>query len=106
MRKITQESIAAFNSHFTFKKGNTAVSTGFGTHSLTGDIRGRVTVLSLHGNHIAINIANRLFITNAGWTSNTTKERLNGLPGVQIHQKNFEWFLNGKPWDGSIIEIK
>ena len=44
--------------------------------------------------------------TNCGWFSNTTKERLNGLPNVNIYQKNFEWFLNGKKWDGNLIDIK
>jgi len=44
-------------------------------------------------------------ITNAGWQSNTTKERLNGLSGVSIYQKNFQWFLNGKPWNGDWITV-
>ena len=42
-----------------------------------------------------------LSISNAGWESNTTKERLNGLPGVSIRQKNWSWFLNGEEWDGN-----
>jgi len=45
-------------------------------------------------------------ITNAGWKSNVTKDRLNALPnGVSINQVRGEWFLNGNPWDGSWIKI-
>jgi hypothetical protein len=62
-------------------------------------------VLLLHGNRIAEWHGDDLWITNAGWSSNTTKERLNGLPGVRIHQKDFAWFLNGKQWDGSWTSV-
>jgi len=41
-----------------------------------------------------------LSVSNAGWASNTTKERLNGLPGVRVNQKNWNWYLNGQEWDG------
>ena len=63
-------------------------------------------VLYLHGNAIArFSEEGDLEISNAGWTSNTTKERLNGLRGVSIHQKNFQWFLNGEPWNGGWRKI-
>ena len=57
--------------------------------------------LKLHGNTIAtIDELGVLSVSNAGWASNTTKERLNGIPGVRVHQKNWNWFLNGQEWDG------
>jgi hypothetical protein len=37
--------------------------------------------------------------------TNTTKERLNGLTGVNIYQTNFQVFLNDKAWDGDWIRI-
>jgi hypothetical protein len=61
--------------------------------------------LYLHGNVIAKRVDGQLWITNAGWFSATTKERLNALPGVNIHQKDFSWFLNGQPWDGKWTQI-
>jgi|TARA_R110000851_G_C12936938_1_gene551867 hypothetical protein len=67
-----------------------------------------VTVLLLHGNEIAYRYNNperTLSITNCGWESVTTKERLNGIPNVSISQKNFEWYLNGVLWDGKLIDI-
>ena len=67
-----------------------------------------VTVLKLHGNAIAYKYNDpkqTLSITNCGWESNTTKERLNALPNVSIQQKNFVWYLNGKEWDGKLIDI-
>jgi hypothetical protein len=44
-------------------------------------------------------------ITNAGWRSNTTKERLNGLPNVSIQQKKGDWYLNGEVWNGQSTEV-
>ena len=58
--------------------------------------------LKLHGNTIAtIDELGVLSVSNAGWRSNTTKERLNGIPGVRVHQRNWNWYLNGVEWDGS-----
>jgi hypothetical protein len=68
-----------------------------------------VTILLLHGNEIAYrynDVDRTLSITDCGWQSVTTKERLNGIPNVQIQQRNFEWFLNGKQWNGNLIDIK
>lgn len=44
-------------------------------------------------------------VCDGGWSSNTTKERLNGLPGVRVNQKDYEWFLNGEPWNGNWTTI-
>ena len=97
MKKVTQKAIAAFLSNVGLKTGNTTV-----TIENDGSV-GRVVYLRLHGNKIARKpIGSPTFeISNAGWFSNTTKERLNSLPGVSIVQKNFEWFLNDNSWDGS-----
>ncbi len=96
MRIITEQSTTAFLNRRKFKKANTEVIESGGKF-----------YLRLHGNTIAIlDPDNTLMITNAGWQSNTTKERLNGLDGVSIQQKNFAWFLNGNEWDGNLIEVK
>ena len=98
MRQITKESINAFYNGEKFNKTNMQV-----------EILPNVTVLKLHGNEIAYlyNDQERtLSITNASWFSNTTKERLNGLNGVQISQKAGVWYLNGKEWNGRLIDIK
>ena len=97
MRNITIESINAFLSAKKFKKSNMQV-----------EVLPNVTVLKYQGNEIAYRYNNpkkTLSITNCGWFSNTTKERLNGLPNVSIYQKNFIWYLNGKEWNGNLIEI-
>lgn len=91
MRKITRQAVAAFMSGIEFSKDNTSVSKTFG-----GDV-----CLKLHGNEIASKRVNgELWISNAGWFSTTTKERLNGIPGVSIFQRKRVWYLNGKEWDG------
>jgi hypothetical protein len=97
MRKITKESINAFLNAEKFTKQNMAV-----------EVLPNVTILKLYQNPIAYlyNDPNKtLSIQNCGWFSNTTKERLNALPNVQIQQKNFKWFLNGKEWNGELIDI-
>ena len=89
-RKITKEAVSKFLNKETFRKSNMSVEAGFG-----------VWMLKLHGNTIAtIDELGVLSVSNAGWASNTTKERLNGIPGVRVHQKNWNWFLNGVEWDG------
>jgi hypothetical protein len=96
MRQITQESINAFMNEFTFNKSNTIIK-----------VYNDVVKMYLHDNMIAIKdrTTNKISITNAGWESNTTKERLNGIPGVSIQQKNFVWYLNDKQWNGNLITI-
>lgn len=59
----------------------------------------------LHSNLIAKVSIDGLFITNAGWESNTTKERLNGINGVSIQQKKGVWYLNGTEWNGELIKV-
>tara|TARA_Y100000816_G_C25878491_1_gene458348 strand:+ start:406 stop:708 length:303 start_codon:yes stop_codon:yes gene_type:complete len=95
MRKITQEAIRAFTHRKNFKKGNTQVM---------ADIAGWAG-LFLHGNLIAEIENNQLIINDGGHKSNTTKERLNGLPHVNIIQRNFQWYLNGEAWDGKKINV-
>tara|TARA_R110000764_G_scaffold73226_1_gene149476 strand:- start:648 stop:944 length:297 start_codon:yes stop_codon:yes gene_type:complete len=97
MRKITEKSVNAFLSAKKFNKSNMSV-----------EVLPNVTVLKYQGNEIAYKYNDpkkTLSITNCGWFSNTTKERLNGLPNVHIQQKNFVWYLNGKEWNGNLINI-
>lgn len=99
MRKVTRESINAFLNRDTYYKSNTSVKDE--QFKTLGGIYLKNTILYLHGNAIAKLTPNgKLYITNAGWSTNTTKERLNALPNVRINQKNFEWFLNGRAWNG------
>lgn len=65
--------------------------------------------MRLYDNPIAYRYNNperTLTITNCGWFTLTTKERLNGLSGVSIQQINRIWYLNGIIWDGKLIDIK
>jgi hypothetical protein len=94
MRKITKQAVQHFLDGKCFNSGNTLVIAK--TYN---------TFLFLHGHLIAQIGDNGLEITNAGWFSNVTKERLNGLPNVSIYQRNFKWYLNGKEWDGKMTKI-
>jgi hypothetical protein len=97
MRQITNDSINAFLNARKFNRQNMSV-----------EVLPNVTILKLHNNAIAYKYNDpekTLSITNCGWFSNTTKERLNGLPNVNIYQKAFKWFLNGKEWNGDLINV-
>lgn len=98
MRTITTKAIEKFLKAEKFKTSNTSV-----------EVLPNVTILKLFNNPIAYlyNDPERtLSITNCGWKSDTTKERLNGIPNVSITQKKDTWFLNGQEWDGKLIDIK
>ena len=90
MRKVTQLVCTAFEGKYPKSVGNTHTD---------GE------TLYLHGNAIAQWRDGDLFITNSGWASVTTKERLNGLDGVSINQKDYTWYLNGKQWDGEWVSV-
>ncbi|MFN9982324.1 MAG: hypothetical protein ACK53Y_20520, partial [bacterium] len=95
MRKITSEAVDKFLSRKPFRKSNMSVEESYGVYKL-----------KLHGNTIAtIDELGVLSVSNAGWASNTTKERLNGLPNVRIHQKNWNWYLNGNQWNGEWTRV-
>lgn len=90
MRKVTKEAVSAFLGGQKYSKSNTSTD---GKN------------LYLHGNLIARRGSDGIQITNAGWPSNTTKERLNGIPGVSISQKAGVWYLNGNAWNGAWVKI-
>lgn len=91
MKQITKEAVDAFLNGYYYKKSNMEVTCG---------------QMYLHGNKIAWFDKNKqLWISNCGWQSNTTKERLNALPNVNIVQRNHQWYLNGQPLDGQAICI-
>jgi hypothetical protein len=93
-RKITEAAIKAFNAGYTFSRDNTKVRV----------VDDRVS-LYLFGHCIAYRQNCQLFISTCGWKTSTTKERLNGLSGVSISQKNGAWYLNGRNWDGSEVSV-
>ena len=94
MRKITQDAVRAFYEKKDFKRDNTQVIAGLETVNMY-----------LHGTLIARATPQGLWINDGNYQSNTTKERLNGFPNVNIHQKNWQWFLNGEAWDGNEIQV-
>jgi hypothetical protein len=97
MKKITEKSIDAFLNAKPFRRDNTEVV-----------VLPNVTILKLFGNEIAYlyNDPERtLSITNRGWFTDTTKERLNGIPRVSISQQKGKWYLNGTLWDGKLIDV-
>ncbi|MDD5387670.1 MAG: hypothetical protein PHQ22_10795 [Sulfuricurvum sp.] len=97
MRKITQRAVTAFLNRERFGQGNTQVIVGMHCD---------VTSLLLHGRLIARLDDTGLNISSGGWQTATTKERLNALPGVRVHQKNYTWYLNGHMWNGGYTNVK
>lgn len=90
MRKITEKIVRAFLNGETLRIDN--------SYTNGQD-------LFLFGNKIAVRTGNGLWISNAGWKTKTTKERLNGLPNVRIQQVRGEWYLNGREWNGEWVNV-
>lgn len=88
MRKVTQLAVSNWLMRKKFRRDNTHTDG---------------TTLYLHGHAIAKidDTDGMVYVRSAGWETKTTKERLNGIPGVRIHQKNWMWFLNNHPWPHS-----
>jgi hypothetical protein len=90
MRQVTSRIVSAFQRWESLKIDNTRTQGG---------------AIWLWDNMIAEYRSDGLWITNAGWPSATTKERLNGLPYVYIIQKKGQWYLNGHAWDGEWVHV-
>jgi len=100
MRIVTEQIVSAFLAGHARKIGNTHTDG---------------SAIYLHGNKIAEKrfadprppgaSAWVIYITTAGWNTNTTKDRLRGLPGVSIVTKRGQLFLNGVKWDGNWIGV-
>lgn len=88
MRVTTEKICSAFENRRALKLGNSETDGN---------------TMWLFGNAIAKWHNNGMWITNAGWSSKTTKERLNGLSGVSIQQRKGNWFLNGVEWAGEWV---
>ena len=93
---ITMDSVHAFIAGKPFRRENMSVETN----------SDRV-YLKLHSNTIAYRSKSdgKVYISNCGWETNTTKMRLNYLlykynSPLQIRQKNFVWYLGNDVWDG------
>lgn len=95
MRKITRDAHYAFFNRQNFKRDNTEVR----QHDEVS------ASLYLHGHEIAWMNADGIFINHCGYTTATTKERLNGLCGITIRQHNFQWFVDGVGWNGGTLRI-
>lgn len=100
MRKITSESVEAFRNGRKYKSGNTIVMVSYS---------GTMVSFLLHGNNIASynKQTNMLALSDCGWATVTTKERLNGILKAfnlpySINQVDFEWYIGGKIWRGAV----
>lgn len=89
MRKITKQAVDAFLKGYDFKSDNTQV---------IGKAGG--TYLKLHDNTIACKLNDAsIEVSLCGWNTPTTRERLNGIPGVSISTCKGQAYLNGNPID-------
>jgi hypothetical protein len=70
-------------------------------------IDGTVVQMRLFENLIALKLSDRILVSNGGYMvmSNTTKDRLNALPGVSVVVRGKKAYLNGEIWDGSWASI-
>lgn len=90
MRQITRDIVNAFQNSRSLRIDNSRT-----------DGQG----LWLFDNKIAEIRRDGLWITNAGWDSRTTNERLNGLSGVHVSKRRGVLLLNGREWDGRWVHV-
>ena len=58
--------------------------------------------MSLFGNKIAwVTLDGSLWVTDCGWVTPTTRDRLSAVLGLPLSIKKRSWILDGQPWDGS-----
>lgn len=91
MRKIEQDMLRAIVNKSDYSCDNTRVS-----------VIGGVVNVYLYDHHIAIISADSVKLNNCGYSTKTTKSRLNCIldkfiVGRQIYQKDFGWYLTGEP---------
>ena len=94
-RKITEQAVQSFYNRTKFNKSNMSVE-------IQDD---KYPLLKLHGNTIAGRDADGVWITDAGWPTRTTFERLNGFDDVRVNVKKGQTYLNGEAWDGKKVYI-
>jgi hypothetical protein len=90
MRQITSKIAEAFHNRQALKIYNTMTDG---------------TILWLNGNKIAQWEQDGIWITTAGFNTQTTRERLNGLFGVGVNTSRGQLLLNGHPWDGGWVNV-
>lgn len=109
---------AMVNGKYWNNKGARIKDNNFSTHSITGNFMDEIFKLGdysfflYQGNPIAMyDLAyKKMFISNCGWQSVTTKDRLNALDSkeypIGIYQEKWAWYNNGDPFvdQGDIIE--
>lgn len=97
MKTITKQAVDAFMNAMPMRKANMRI-----------EVRENVTIMYLHENPIAYRYNDperTISVQNCGWFTNTTKERLNGIPGVRVNQSKGVWYLNGQVWNGKLTDI-
>lgn len=95
MRKITQEAVDALINGHDYQGNNTEVKNQamfLFEHRIAWYERGHLYIQAVFESFSRI--------------SNTTKERLNGIKGVNVYTHNKVSYLNGQPWDGRAIRVE
>lgn len=102
MRKVTEKAAQAFANGQTMASGNTKVMGGDSNF-----------IVTLYGNVIATREGSKVILTDSGWRTATTKERLNGILSTLFTEKyrygivthNKEWIINTyeRQSDGSYL---
>ena len=105
MRQITEDAVAAFMAGRAFRRDNTEV-----------EVTKKSVILYLHGSPIARKTGSRVEVSTAGWKTNTTKERLNGVLSAfdrpmqsnyaRIWQRRGQWHMTAPATGWRPVEIE
>lgn len=63
--------------------------------------------IRLHNTEVVIHYKDKIILNTNGWYTNTTKSRIHEFSPFNIYQRNYEWFVDDKPYqDNMIIEVQ
>ena len=88
MRNVTKTIRAAFERRQPCKVGNTHTDG---------------TAVYLHGNKIVERRDDGVYVSNAGWPTRTTNDRLSAF--CTIWQRNWNTFINGNIYEGGWVRV-
>ena len=54
--------------------------------------------VKLHDTEVVIHYKDKIVLNSGGWRTVTTKERMNSFSPFCVYQKDYQWFVDGKPF--------
>lgn len=68
--------------------------------------RGKYIAVMLHSTDVVeYHPDGSIYICTGGWSTNTTRDRINGYSPVGVSRMQWVDYVNGEPWDGQKLKV-